>query len=63
MPFFNMSFDSGKYVLHPSIEAKLLTTLSKMFNFTFEMIYAHQDWGKFENNSWTGTIGFVWNKV
>lgn len=43
---------------------RLIETLSEYFNFTYEIINCHSQWGKFlPNKTWDGLIGLVSTEV
>jgi len=60
-----MDYNSNELVNKiDGIEENLINVLSKCLNFTYKLIDCHQNWGKkLANNSWTGVIGRVYEKV
>lgn len=49
--------------LNHSLDFRLLKILAKRWNFSYQFIDSQQDWGTFENNIWTGSIGLIKNKT
>lgn len=63
LPFCDLDYRDGKYVMKASVEFEMLTILSKKFNFVYDIIYANQSWGTIENGLWVGSVGHLINKV
>jgi hypothetical protein len=41
----------------------MLKVLAQKFNFIYQVIYANQSFGAIENGVWTGSVGYLYNKV
>lgn len=46
------------------LEVQILNTLKSLFNFSYEIINCHNDWGtKLPNGTWVGAVGLVSSNV
>ncbi len=65
-PYVVIDYDTSnnRWLFRGGFEVTLIQTISKHFNFTYEIINCNSDWGtELPNNSWTGIIGKIANKV
>ena len=55
---------SGRLVIKHGIDAQIITTLSRVLNFTYTLVDCHQQWGALTgNNTWTGIMGALTTNV
>ncbi|CAG2166371.1 unnamed protein product [Oppiella nova] len=62
LPYCDLEYKDGKYVLKKSIEMKMIELMAERFNFVYEVVYANQSWGTLQNGVWTGSVGHLYNK-
>lgn len=55
--------DSTELQLATSVEKFIIDTLAMKLNFHPKYIHSKQEWGKFVNGSWTGSVGALINEV
>jgi len=56
--------NNNRWLVSGGFEGILVQTLSKYFNFTYEIINCNNDWGiQLPNKTWTGIIGKIVSKV
>jgi hypothetical protein len=66
LPYVLLDFDHSNktHILSGGYEGKLIQTMSKHFNFTYELIICNNDWGtQMPNKTWTGIIGKIVSEV
>jgi len=63
LPYCDLHFGNGKYVMKNSIEVKMIDLIAEEYNFQYEVAYANQSWGAIENGVWVGSVGHLHNKV
>ena len=55
---------SKQWYLSGGFDVYLIQCLSIYFNFTYQIINCNNEWGdRLTNNTWTGIIGKIVNKV
>lgn len=65
-PFVFLSWDQKSQLWkgNGGAEMRLIETLSEYFNFSYEIINCHNQWGNLlPNNTWNGLIGLVSTEV
>lgn len=62
-PFCRMIENGTEIQMTTSVEKYIIDTMAEKFNFHPKFIDAKQNWGKFVNGTWTGSVAYLVNEV
>nr|XP_027200936.1 uncharacterized protein LOC113794968 [Dermatophagoides pteronyssinus] len=62
-PFCRMIENGTEIQMTTSVEKYIIDTMAEKFNFHPKFIDAKQNWGKFVNGTWTGSVAYLVNET